>query len=499
MMPGTTASSRRAPLSLRTRLVIGILALLALVIVVVAAASGIALRGFLVGQVDSKLGGAVDRVLFALSASGPLDGPEGNGGITIPAQGPGTLGLVMDSTGATVSGLLDEYGSTVALTDAQIAQLVELIEVGQSRAQTISLVDVGQYRVQLRELPNDSGAVLIGLPLAAVEATVTQLWLIAALVGAIAMAGAAALGALVVRIALRPLDRVVATASEVSSLPLDRDAALGIRVPEADADERTEVGRVGASINRMLEHVGDALESRQASEATLRRFVADASHELRTPLASIRGYSELTRRSGEPVPEGVAHSLGRIESESVRMTGLVEDLLLLARLDEASPVQSVPVDLVEVLVTAVSDAQVADDDHEWEVEVPDAAVVVMGDAARLHQVAMNLLGNARRHTPAGTKVVGRVVVDGTRAVLEVEDDGPGIEPGLVPTVFGRFVRGDASRARATGSTGLGLAIVEAVTLAHAGSVAVDSVPGRTVFRIGLPLESTGSTIPSSTG
>ena len=483
----------RAPLSLRARLVIGILLLLALVIVVVGAASGIALRGFLVGQLDHKLGGAAERAERSLSMGQPGGGggPGGNevGGIDIPAQGPGTLGFVMDGAGATASGLLDEDGSTVALTEAQTAQLVAIAETGRTGTQTIALVDVGQYRVIVRELPGDAGTLLIGLPLAAIDATVAQLWLIAALIGAGALLGAAALGALVVRIALRPLDRVVATASEVSSLPLDRDAALGVRVADADADERTEVGRVGASINRMLEHVGDALESRAVSERTLRRFVADASHELRTPLASIRGYSELTRRSGEAVPEPVAHALGRIESESVRMTGLVEDLLLLARLDEESPLQAVPVDLVEVLVTAVSDAQVADDDHEWAVEVPEEPVMITGDPARLHQVAMNLLGNARRHTPAGTTVLGRILLEQGSAVLEVEDDGPGIAPELLPTVFGRFVRGDVSRARTTGSTGLGLAIVEAVTTAHGGTAEVESAPGRTIFRIRLPRSS----------
>ena len=479
---------RQRALSLRARLIIGILALLALVIVVVGAASGIALRGFLVGQVDAKLAGAADRALHSIDGDGPGGSSEGSksGGIDIPAQGPGTLGFVMDASGATAAGILDEDGSTIALTETQTAQLVAIIDEGSWRQQTIALDGAGQYRVIVKAIDDVGGAILIGLPLAAVDATVAQLWLIAGLIGAVALLGAAALGALVVRIALRPLDRVVATASEVSSLPLDRDAALRIRVPDADADERTEVGRVGASINRMLEHVGDALESRQASEATLRRFVADASHELRTPLASIRGYSELTRRSGELVPESVAHALGRIESESVRMTGLVEDLLLLARLDEASPLQAVPVDLVDVLVTAVSDAQVADDDHEWEVEVPEGPVMVTGDAARLHQIAMNLLGNARRHTPAGTLVVGRVFVDAQDAVLEVHDNGPGIDATLVPTVFGRFVRGDASRTRATGSTGLGLAIVEAVTLAHGGTASVESAPGRTVFRIRLP-------------
>ena len=371
------------------------------------------------------------------------------------------------------------------LTEEQLAPLLELAEDPTERTLSVRLPGLGDYRVVALGL-RDGGTVIIGLPLADIDETVGQLWLIVGVIGGVVLAGAAALGVLLVRVAMRPLDRVVATATAVSRLPLDRDAALAVRVPDADVDERTEVGRVGASINRMLDHVGDALGSREASERTLRRFVSDASHELRTPLASIRGYSELVRRSGEAVPDPVGHALGRIESESVRMTGIVEDLLLLARLDEASPLGRADVDLTELLVTAVSDAQVAGPDHEWEVDVPEEPVVVTGDAARLHQVAMNLLANARRHTPPGTRVIGRLRTRAGTAVLEVEDDGPGIDPELQPSIFDRFVRGDASRARATGSTGLGLAIVRAVTTAHDGTAEVESVPGRTVFRITLP-------------
>src|SRR5690606_27389278 len=233
----------------------------------------------------------------------------------------------------------------------------------------------------------------------------------------------------------------------------------------------------------------------EASEVRLRRFVADASHELRTPLASIRGYSELVRRSGADLREDVAHSLDRIESESVRMTGLVEDLLLLARLDDAvgapagaaSLLDRAPVELSGLVATAVGDAQVTAPEHEWRVEAP-TAVVVTGDAVRLHQAVANLLSNAARHTPPGTRVVARVRPGGTGtgAVIEVEDDGPGIPATLLPDVFGRFVRGDASRARSTGSTGLGLAIVRAVAEAHGGNAAVVSESGSTRFSIELP-------------
>jgi two-component system OmpR family sensor kinase len=214
--------------------------------------------------------------------------------------------------------------------------------------------------------------------------------------------------------------------------------------------------------------------------------VADASHELRTPLASIRGYAELTRRSGETLPPDVAHAIGRVESESVRMTGLVEDLLLLARLDEGHRPDSSDVDLGRLLVDAVSDARAAGPDHEWRLDLPAEPVIVRGEPARLHQVVANLLANARAHTPGGTQVTTALRDRGDAAVVEVADDGPGIDPELQATVFERFVRGDGSRSRAAGSTGLGLAIVHAVVEAHGGTAEVESEPGRTVFRVTLP-------------
>jgi two-component system OmpR family sensor kinase len=260
-----------------------------------------------------------------------------------------------------------------------------------------------------------------------------------------------------------------------------------VRVPDDDADPSTEIGQVGAAINRMLGHVASALAARQASENKVRQFVADASHELRTPLASIRGYAELTRRGNYTLPDDVVHSLARVESEATRMTSLVEDLLLLARLDEGRDLESDPLDLSRLLIDAVSDAHAAGPDHEWSLDLPEEPVLVDGDEARLHQVIANLLANARVHTPPGTQVIVSVSIDEDSAVLTVADDGPGIPSELLPVLFERFARGDSSRSRAAGSTGLGLAIVSAVVEGHRGVVTVESEPGRTVFRVDLPL------------
>jgi two-component system OmpR family sensor kinase len=276
-------------------------------------------------------------------------------------------------------------------------------------------------------------------------------------------------------------------------MPLDRGhVVLGERVPDADTDPRTEVGQVGLAFNRMLGHVGDALAARQASEMRVRQFVADASHELRTPLASIRGYAEFAELSGGgALPGDVAHALDRVRSQTERMSELVDDLLLLARLDAGRPLEAAPVDLTRLVVDAVGDAHAAGPDHVWRLEVPDHDVEVVGDASRLHQVVGNLLANARSHTPPGTTVTVSLSCpepgpDAGSAVLTVVDDGPGIPSALLPDVFERFARGESSRTRGTGSTGLGLAIVAAVVEAHDGTVAVDSRPGRTAFEVRLP-------------
>jgi two-component system, OmpR family, sensor kinase len=279
---------------------------------------------------------------------------------------------------------------------------------------------------------------------------------------------------------------VTATAAQVARLPLASEADLPHRVHGADA--RTEVGKLGAAFNRMLGHVESAIARRHASEERLRTFAADASHELRTPLAAIRGYAELAQRHPGTLPPEVAHALGRVESEAARMSALVEDLLLLARLDAGRPLESRSVDLTRLAIDAASDARAAGPDHRWQLELPEGPVLVPGDEQRLRQVLANLLSNARMHTPAGTTITVTVGSDpGRGAEMTVTDDGPGISPDLQPDMFERFVRGDSSRSRAAGSTGLGLSIVAAVVAAHHGSVSVTSQPGRTRFLITLPL------------
>lgn len=476
-------------LTLRGRLVLGIVALLAAVTLVIGVVSVLALQGFLVGRLDSQLTAATTRTQDAFE--GRPDGPAAvrppaSEFVGIPAQRAGTL-VGIASGGVLLTGaVLDDRGSAVAVDASRLALLQRLPDDG--KPHTIALGGVlGDYRVVMQQSAVGDAALLIGLPLEEVQATVLRLALLVAGIGILGLAAAATAGTIVVRLALRPLERVVSTATRVAELPLDRgEVALAERVPEADADPRTEVGAVGSALNRMLEHVASALTARQASENKVRTFVADASHELRTPLASIRGYAELTRRGGHDLPEDVTHAIGRVESESVRMTALVEDLLLLARLDERNQLETSEVDLGRLLVDAVSDARAAGPDHEWHLDLPADPVLVPGDQARLHQVVTNLLSNARTHTPSGTTVSTTLSVRGEDAVIEVTDTGPGIDPALVPTVFERFVRGDESRSRASGSTGLGLAIVSAVIEAHSGRVEVESAPGRTVFRVILP-------------
>ncbi len=297
----------------------------------------------------------------------------------------------------------------------------------------------------------------------------------------------------VVQRSLRPLNRVAATAQQVSQLPLDRgEVALAVRVPPEDTNPASEVGQVGLAINHMLNNVESALAARQASETKVRQFVADASHELRNPLAAIRGYAELTRRSGEAIPPDTTYALGRVESEAARMSTLVEDLLLLARLDAGPALDIQPTDLSELIINALNDARVAGPDHSWSLALPDEPVMVMGDAHRLHQVVANLLANARTHTPPGTRVEAALSSLDGQAMITVTDNGPGVPAELQSQIFERFTRADTSRVRASGapqggSTGLGLAIVSAVVEAHHGRVAVDSHPGFSRFTVTLPV------------
>jgi len=470
-------------------MIAALVGLVAVVCLVVGVVTDVAMYRYQVGRLDSQLKAAAQRAQNPRperEAGGLPPGP-GPGAFQGPplersGQGPGTIGAVIDHRDHIVyGGRLDASAHQQSLPADQTAILAALPADGRPYTRTIGGHD---YRL-LAATMLDGDVLITGLPMDDVYTARYQLAGVEVGVGLVALLLAALLGAVIVRTTLRPLERVAAAASQVTELQLDRgEVALPVRVP--DADPRTEVGQVGIALNRMLRHVSAALAARQASETRVRHFVADASHELRTPLAAIRGYAELTRRFGDGVPPDIAHAMSRVESEAARMTVLVEDLLLLARLDSGRPLAAEPVDLSRLVIDAVSDAHVAGPDHRWRLDLPAESVQVTGDAVRLHQVVANLLANARTHTPPGTTVTTSVAVNGRETVLTVADDGPGIPADLLPQVFDRFARGDTSRSRAAGSTGLGLAIVAAVVEAHRGGVDVDSRPGRTAVTVRLP-------------
>jgi two-component system OmpR family sensor kinase len=359
----------------------------------------------------------------------------------------------------------------------------------------------------LSDLDGDGSVYITGVPLSSLHDQLRFVAVAEAAVFAAVLLLAGVLGTLWVRFSLNPLRRVAATAAQVAELPLESgEVSLPPGVP--DTDPTTETGQVGLAFNRMLGHVQMALRRRAASEARLRRFAADASHELRTPLAAIRGYAELALRHPGDSPEPVTHALGRVLSESTRMSVLVDELLLLARLDAGRPLAAEPVDMTRLVIDATSDAQAARPSQRWILELPDDPVQVTGDEHRLHQVLANLLSNAGKHTPDGATIIARVsealpdqsadgaaesVYRGTvppdpRVVVTITDNGPGIPADLLPELFERFTRADTSRSHvnSVSSTGLGLAIVDAVVTAHGGAIQVTSRPGMTRFAIILP-------------
>ncbi|MYW20298.1 HAMP domain-containing protein [Streptomyces sp. SID2955] len=491
------------PRTLRTRLVVASVVLIAVVCAVIGTVTTLALRSHLYDQLDGQLDEVASRVSGSFGPPGrqPGDGvaPGGQQPRTHPrtltgfvTEGPQPQGTV---AARVVDGVITEARRGVQststldvvaepLTEAQRAALASVPRV-EGEPRTVDVPDAGTYRAEYRSGPN--GAYYVAVPTFSVDNTIDTLILVEISVTAAGLVAAGIAGYVLVGVATRPLRKVAATATRVSELPLHSgEVILSERVPEAECDPHTEVGRVGVALNRMLDHVHGALHARQRSETRVRQFVADASHELRTPLASIRGYAELTRRGREQVGPDTRHALGRIESEAGRMSLLVEDLLLLARLDAGRPLRFEHIDLVPLVVDTVSDSRAAGTDHDWRLDLPDEPAPVPADAARIQQVLVNLLGNARKHTPPGTTVTARVRRCGAWTCVDVEDDGPGIPAQLLPHVFERFARGDTARSRATGSTGLGLAIVRAVTAAHGGAVTVDSAPGRTVFTVRLP-------------
>jgi two-component system OmpR family sensor kinase len=480
--------------TLRARLIAAVVALLAVVCLVVGGVVTLSLRGFLYERLDKQVSDVTSRANFRYDGDHGPQHPrpgEGVGGLNIlraPGLPPGTVGAHIKNGVVDYAGRLEpgpQNQDPVPLSTAQEAAFLGVPTDG--IVVTRAILGLGEYRLAAQTAP-DGDVIVAGLSVQTVNDTITRLVLVELIVAGSGLVVAGVVGSVLVRRNLEPLERVATTATRVSSLPLDRgDVVLAERVPAADADPRTEVGQVTLAFNRMLGHVSAALVSRQASETRVRQFVADASHELRTPLASIRGYAEFAQLSGgSELPDDVAHALGRMRSQTERMSGLVDDLLLLARLDAGRPLDAEPVDLTRLVVDAVGDAHAAGPDHVWRLELPDEPLEVVGDDSRLHQVVGNLLANARSHTPPGTTVTVSLATDGGAAVLSVVDDGPGIPPVLLPDVFERFARGESSRVRGAGSTGLGLAIVAAVVEAHRGTVRVESRPGRTAFEVRLP-------------
>ena len=532
------------PRSLRTRLVVGVLGLVLVMAAVMSAFSTVSLRHTLMARTDSQLMAAAQRAADKRhdltqearkaseeaaqeGADKPGDQPDGSGGaddgpgkegvppgLDAAGQSTGTLTLITPQTSSSgneaseAAAYIDKNGHYAAISKEDCRLL--LSQATEDHPVTVHLHHLGSYRVVATRDETSGSTVITGLSLEGDKALIrTQLLieLAVALVGALVVALA---GRTMVRSSLAPLERVARTAQRVASQPLERgEVSIEDRVEKADLDSSAEVGQVGGALNTLLGHVESALAARQRSETQVRQFVADASHELRTPLASIRGYTELIRREGADadLPEEATYALERVHSESVRMTALVEDLLLLARLDAGRELRREEVDLVGLLVDTVADARAAGPDHDWQLDLavleppanatPEEAEdflpeppLVIGDEARLRQVVVNLLANARVHTPAGSHVTTTLTREGDTLIVRIHDDGPGIAPDVRDRLFERFARGDSSRERRTGSTGLGMSIALAIVQSHGGSIDVDSSTAPedhgTTFSVRLP-------------
>ncbi|MFE2533473.1 sensor histidine kinase [Streptomyces sp. NPDC059371] len=455
-------------------------------------------RAYLLGDLDRRVAEAAERGRDGVlgGGSGADTGLGSFDGRDRPA---GTITARLDTDGTVVAAeVVTRSGGPRPLRAAQRSALAGVEPDGTPRTRTVP--GLGAYRVAA--LDGGGRPVLTALPMDDVQNAVRGLVVVETVVAAGAVTVAGSVCAVVVRRRLRPLERVAAAAVEICRSPPGRDEPADPALAPGHGTRPTgEAGRIGAALDRLTDHAETARAERlRAEEETrrgeerMRRFLADASHELRTPLASIAGYAELMNRSTGVVEPATAWR--RVSAESARMTGLVEDLLLLARLDEGHPPEAAEVDLTVLVAEAVRDARAAGaegaagEDRIWRpAGLPDSPALVAGDAARLRRIVANLLANARAHTPAATTVVATVEVTGAFCTIRVRDDGPGIPPALLPSVFERFTRADASRSRVSpghGGSGLGLAVVAAVTKAHGGRVHAESAPGRTEFTVELP-------------
>ena len=483
----------RRRLSLRIRLVATL---------VVLAMAGLVVSGLVINNQFEKylITRADQRLVAAFGLVGQmLYGREGGSRPPPPSAGlpAGTYGAVFSATNGQLlkevqpsfssgqdSGAELQYSTTVYARPDITSSQIQLAAASGTQSLTVSGTgDVSSFRVLLQ--PRGTDIIAVAIPQSDIDATLTQLlWLeIAVGVGVLIVLGAFTY--VIVRSELRPLEKMSETAAAIAG------GELSHRVDEASGG--TEVGQLGSALNIMLERIEEAFAARKASEDRLRRFVGDASHELRTPLTSIRGYAEMFRRGASAEPADLETVMRRIEQESERMSGLVDDLLLLARLDQQRPLRSEPVDLRQLLVDVSLDSQAAHPSHPLTVAA-DETVTVEGDGDALRQVVVNLARNACVHTPDGTAVEMFLSRAGDSAQVVV-DHGPGVPPELGDEVFERFTRADASRGRDAGGTGLGLSIVSAIIAAHGGTVNQSSTPGGgATFRFTVPLVATNAPV-----
>lgn len=489
---------RLSRLSLRARLLLAVAAVALVGLVAADVVTYTALRSFLIDRVDQSLTAArtpLVRTLFQASPQAPGPAGQGDGdAAALATAAPGAFVELRDPAGfVLVSG---STRGEFSHDKPRLPYAVDGLEGAGDQGRAFLTVESSRqggsdFRVRADRL-TDGSVLLVALPLDDVNSTLHRLVVIELVVTGAVLLGAVLLGLWLVRVGLRPLRGIEGAAANIAGGELSR------RVPQGD--ERTEVGRLAMALNTMLQRIEDAFTKQQASEERLRRFVADASHELRTPVSAVGAYAELFERGAQQRPDDLARVLRGVRVETARMQALIEDLLLLTRLDEGRPLERQPVELVALAGEAVESAQLIG--GEWPLTIEaDEPVEVTGDRMALREVLDNLLANVRTHTPPGTRATVRVGARDREAVLEVADDGPGLADEDAARVFERFYRADPSRARDRGGSGLGLAVVAALTEAHGGGVELDTTPGNgAIFRVRLPLPVTSepqSPSPSS--
>lgn len=466
-------------MSLRARLLLSMLLLVTAGLLAAGVVTYRALSSFLVDRVDQQLAvasGQARRVTTAPPSFVPPEPPPG-GGALFPA---GTYSALLDENGDVADEFVFGFSQDVPSSPALPENLPSAAAERTAGATFEVASEDGD--VDYRGLATRVGdeTVVVAIPMTDVKDTLGRLLAIELVVTAAVLFGLVALSWWLVRLGFSPLERIGQTAGAIAAGDLSR------RVEPANT--RTEIGRLGLALNTMLAQIEDAFAQRQATEDRLRRFVADASHELRTPLTSVRGYAELFRRGAADDPRHLQNAMRRIEEESARMGELVDELSLLARLDQRRPLDRQPADLVEVARAAVDAARVADPSRSVDLEAP-GQVVALVDDARIRQVLDNLLSNAIVHTPPGSSIHVRVVEGEEGTALEVEDEGSGVDERDAERVFERFYRADPSRSRASGGSGLGLSIVAALAEAHGGTViCARGAVGGARFRVVIPRE-----------